>query len=50
MIEWASSLCGLMFDKEDSPLTPGVHLDEDYISQIKEDRLARMLASEVGNY
>jgi hypothetical protein len=39
-----------MFDKEESPLAPGTQLDEDYISQIKEDRLARMLASEVYLY
>lgn len=36
-----------MFDKEDSPLAPGIVLDEEYITQIKEDRLARMLAGEV---
>jgi hypothetical protein len=36
-----------MLDKEDSPLTPGIVLDDEYVSQIKEDRLARMLAGEV---
>jgi len=44
VIEWATCLCGIMFDKEDSPLAPGVVLDEEYVTQIKEDRLARMLA------
>lgn len=47
VIEWATSLCGIMFDKEDQPVMMGYMLDEDYIAQIKEDRLAMMLAREV---
>ncbi|EGR30098.1 IQ calmodulin-binding motif family protein, putative [Ichthyophthirius multifiliis] len=45
--EWASYLCGIIFDKEDPLLSKGFNIDEDYLAQIKEDRLARMLASEV---
>lgn len=47
VIEWGTNLCGIMFDKEDSPLAPGIVLDDEYITQIKEDRLAKMLAGEV---
>ncbi len=32
VLEWSASLCGIMFDKEDSPLTPGIVLDEEYIA------------------
>lgn len=46
-LEWASYLCGIIFDKEDSPFLNAYMLDEDYITHIKEDRLARMLAGEV---
>lgn len=48
VLEWANSLCGIMFDKEDSPFYyNGFILDEEYVASIKEDRLARMLANEV---
>ena len=46
-IEWASYLCGIIFDKEDSPFMHQYALDEDYVTHIKEDRMARMLAGEV---
>jgi hypothetical protein len=35
VIEWASSLCGIIFDKEDSPFTHHMYMDEDYVAQIK---------------
>eukprot|EP01017_Pseudomicrothorax_dubius_P007088 TRINITY_DN12144_c0_g1_i1.p1 TRINITY_DN12144_c0_g1~~TRINITY_DN12144_c0_g1_i1.p1 ORF type:complete len:930 (+),score=284.11 TRINITY_DN12144_c0_g1_i1:422-3211(+) len=47
VVEWASSMCGFIHDKDDNLLGRDLHLDEDYINHIKEDRLARMLANEV---
>ncbi|EAR83714.2 IQ calmodulin-binding motif protein, putative (macronuclear) [Tetrahymena thermophila SB210] len=47
VIEWSSCLCGIIVDKEDSQFQPGIHFDEDYLQQIKEDRLNRMLSAEV---
>eukprot|EP01017_Pseudomicrothorax_dubius_P007090 TRINITY_DN12144_c0_g1_i14.p1 TRINITY_DN12144_c0_g1~~TRINITY_DN12144_c0_g1_i14.p1 ORF type:complete len:311 (-),score=87.77 TRINITY_DN12144_c0_g1_i14:157-1089(-) len=46
VVEWASSMCGFIHDKDDNLLGRDLHLDEDYINHIKEDRLARMLANE----
>lgn len=31
-------------------MSPGTRLSEDYVEQIKEDRLSRMLASDVRDY
>ena len=46
-LEWASYICGLIFDKEDSPFQNAHLLDEEYVAHLKEDRLTRMLAGEV---
>lgn len=46
-LEWGSYLCGIIFDKEDSPFLNAYMLDEEYVTHIKEDRLSRMLAGEV---
>lgn len=47
MIENCTFVCGIIIDKEDSLVAPGTRLSEDYIDQVKEDRLSRMLASDV---
>lgn len=39
----ATSFCGIIFDREDCT----VEYSEDYIAQIQEDRVTRMLALEV---
>ena len=40
-------LCGFIHDKDEFVLPDGMLLDEEYITQIREDRMARMLAQEV---
>lgn len=47
VLEWSSNLCGFIHDKEDSQFLEGLALDEECIAQIREDRMARMLAQEV---
>ena len=49
-IDWASNMCGFIPDKEDSPFIKELALDDDYLAQIREDRMTRMLASEVNFY
>ena len=39
-------MCGLLIDKEES-LVGNAKLSDDYVEQIKEDRLSRMLATEL---
>lgn len=46
VIEYCSYVCGLLVDKEES-LVGNARLSEDYLQQIKEDRLSRMLATEL---
>ncbi|KAM3130284.1 hypothetical protein pb186bvf_017580 [Paramecium bursaria] len=45
--EWAQSLVGIIIDKEDSPFPKILQLDQEYLNQIKEDRMIRMLNAEV---
>ncbi len=47
MLEFSANLCGLIPDKEDSPFGQGFPIDEEYLNQIREDRMAKMLAQEV---
>ena len=47
VMEWSIFLCGFMPDKEDSLLRDDLNIDEDYLNEIREDRLARMLLQEV---
>ena len=47
VIEWAQCLVGIIIDKEDSPFPKMLMFDPEYLNQIKEDRLLRMLQSEV---
>jgi hypothetical protein len=47
VLEWASNICGFIHDKEDSQFLEGLALDEECVAQIREDRMARMLAQEV---
>lgn len=44
--EYCSYVCGLLVDKEES-LVGNARLSEDYIESIKEDRLSRMLATDL---
>lgn len=46
VLVWASNLCGFIHDKDDCLFL----LEEEYLNQIREDRMARMLASEVFIY
>ena len=47
LLEWSSNLCGFIHDKDESPFLEGILLDEECLGQIREDRMARMLAQEV---
>ena len=47
MIEWSSTLCGILVDKEDHQYPQILVMDEDYLSQVKEDRLYKLLNQEV---
>lgn len=47
LLEWSSNLCGFIHDKEESQFLEGILLDDDCLGQIREDRMARMLAQEV---
>ena len=44
MIEVATSYCGLIIDKEEMEELCG---SEEYVAQLQEDRLSRMLASDL---
>lgn len=44
--EYCSYVCGLLVDKEES-LVGSARLSEEYLEQIKEDRLSRMLATDL---
>lgn len=44
--DWAIFICGFMPDKDDSMLGE-IIIEEDYLNQIKEDRLIKMLNCEV---
>ena len=44
--EFCSYVCGLLVDKEES-LVGNARLSEEYLEQIKEDRLSRMLATDL---
>ena len=44
--EYCSYVCGLLVDKEES-LVGNARLSEEYLEQIKEDRLSRMLATDL---
>lgn len=45
VLDWAMFMCGFIPDKEDSMLGEIV-IEEDYLNQIKEDRLIKMLTCE----
>ena len=47
LLEWSSNLCGFIHDKEESQFLEGILLDDECLGQIREDRMARMLAQEV---
>lgn len=50
VLEWSSNLCGFIHDKEDTQFLEGIALDDECLAQIREDRMARMLAQEVFYY
>ncbi|CAD8190775.1 unnamed protein product [Paramecium octaurelia] len=45
--DWASCLVGLIIDKPDSPFPKILMLDQEYLNQIKEERMIRMLNQEI---
>jgi hypothetical protein len=45
VLDWAMFVCGFIPDKEDSMLGD-IAIEEDYLNQIKEDRLIKMLTCE----
>ncbi|CAK81208.1 unnamed protein product (macronuclear) [Paramecium tetraurelia] len=45
--DWASFLVGLIIDKPDSPFPKILMLDQEYLNQIKEERMIRMLNQEI---
>jgi len=47
VIEWSSSMCGFFGDKEDQLLDKTSTINEEFLAQLREERLARMLASDV---
>lgn len=47
ILEWTSNLCGFIHDKEESQFLEGILLDDECLGQIREDRMARMLAQEI---
>lgn len=49
VLEWAMFMCGFIPNKDDSMLGDIV-LEEDYLNQIKEDRLIKMLTCEVRKF
>jgi len=46
VLDWAMFMCGFIPDKDDSMLGD-IHIEDDYLTQIKEDRLVKMLTCEV---
>ena len=46
VLDWAMFVCGFIPDKDDSMLGE-IAIEEDYLNQIKEDRLIKMLTCEV---
>ncbi len=46
VLDWAMFMCGFIPDKDDSMLGD-IAIEEDYLNQIKEDRLIKMLTCEV---
>jgi hypothetical protein len=46
VLDWAMFMCGFIPDKDDSMLGE-IAIEEDYLNQIKEDRLIKMLTCEV---
>ncbi|EGR30855.1 IQ calmodulin-binding motif family protein, putative [Ichthyophthirius multifiliis] len=47
VLKWGSSLCGFIPERIESPTGEIIQIDDDYLNQIKEDRLAQMLENEV---
>ncbi|CAD8121249.1 unnamed protein product [Paramecium sonneborni] len=45
--DWTSFLVGLIIDKPDSPFPKILMLDQEYLNQIKEERMIRMLNQEI---
>lgn len=48
VLDWAMFMCGFIPEKEDSMLGE-IMIEEDYLNQIKEDRLIKMLTCEVSS-
>lgn len=46
VLDWAMFMCGFIPDKDDSMLGE-IAIEDDYLNQIKEDRLIKMLTCEV---
>ena len=47
ILDWSTYMCGFISDKEDSFLQLLVNLDDDVVKQIKEDRLVKLVNSEL---
>ena len=47
VVEWSTYLCGFIPFKDDSFIQVPRFIDEDTVNQIKEDRLIRLLTTEV---
>ncbi|KRW98263.1 hypothetical protein PPERSA_02207 [Pseudocohnilembus persalinus] len=47
VLKWASFLCGFIPEKIESPNGEQLEIDEDYLEQIKEERLSCMLENEI---
>ncbi len=47
ILKWGSFLCGFIPERVETPQGEILNIDEEYLLQIKEDRLAQMLENEV---
>lgn len=47
VLKWGSFLCGFIPERIETPNGDIINIDEDYLNQIKEDRLQQMLENEV---
>ncbi|KAL4494558.1 hypothetical protein ABPG72_004460 [Tetrahymena utriculariae] len=47
VLKWGSFLCGFIPERIESPTGEIVQIEDEYLNQIKEDRLAQMLENEV---
>ena len=47
VLKWGSFLCGFIPERIETPNGEVINIDEEYLNQIKEDRLQQMLENEV---